>query len=76
MKRPLPTLHARAVHLLWICLAPILLTLIGVAVAAHRLHDDPVAASLLFALLHTVARSILLAIGGALLLDLKIRREE
>lgn len=76
MKRSLPDLHAGAVRLLKVCLVPILLTLCGIAVFAAWHRGDPTVLPLLRELLHTVAASLLLALGGGLLLDLEIRRTE
>lgn len=69
-------LHKAAKKLLWLCLVPILLTLIGIAVYAYLHHGDPTVLPILRELLHTVAFSAMLAVGGALLLDYEIRRRE
>ncbi len=71
-----PVLHKKAEKLLWICFVPILLTLIGIAVYAWYFRGDPTVLPLVRELLHTVAFSVLLAVGGALLLDFEIRKGE
>ncbi len=76
MKRPVPVLHKQAERLLLFCLLPILLTLGGVAVFAYGNRGDPTVLPLVRELLHTVAFSLVLALGGGLLLDLEIRRRE
>lgn len=70
------SLHKKAEKLLWICLVPILLTLIGIAVYAWYHCGDPTVLPLVRELLHTVAFSLSLAVGGALLLDFEIRKGE
>ena len=70
------TLHEKAEKLLWICLVPILLTLVGIAVFAILHRGDPTVRPLVRELLHTVAFSAALAVGGALLLDFEIRKGE
>lgn len=76
MKYPLPLLHRTAARLLWICLVPILLTLGGIVLLADWHRGDPTVLPMLRELLHTVAVSLVLALGGGLLLDLEIRNRE
>lgn len=72
----MPSLHAAAAKLLRQCLVPILLCLAGALLYAWYNYGDPTALRTLRELLHSIAISTVLAIGGALLLDCEIRMHE
>ena len=71
-----PDLHAEAARLLYLCLIPILLALVGAVLYAWCTAGDPMAERILGELLHSIGVSALLAFGGGLLLDFEIRRQE
>lgn len=75
-KQTLPALTAPAVRLLTICAFLILAYLPFVCIFAWRSGGDLHARALVLEMLHSAAISVVLALGGGLLLDCELRARE